>query len=118
MSSRATLRLGREEFVETWLAHNERGANMGWRCPIGDGSYRRSLWRAFPMRSRPRTRSAWMVLCLLALAAGPILGGVPQESSVAGRVPAASKARSAIDRGLAFLEGDAAKWRKLRKCAT
>ena len=70
------------------------------------------------MRSHSRVRSACIVLCLLALAAAPAHASVPEDSPIAGRVPAASKAREAVGRGLAFLESDAAKWRKERKCAT
>src|SRR4051812_40830019 len=44
MSSRATLRMGREEFVETWLEHNERGSQYGMEM-----SDRRWLIPAFPV---------------------------------------------------------------------
>src|SRR5262249_37201608 len=70
------------------------------------------------MRPHSRARSAWTVFTLLALATVPARGGVPEERPVAGKVPAASNAREAIDRGLAFLESDAAKWRKERKCSS
>jgi Squalene-hopene cyclase N-terminal domain len=46
--------------------------------------------------------------------------GIPEAARPAGDDNAAAtrKARAAIARGLAFLEKDAAKWRKERKCAT
>jgi squalene-hopene/tetraprenyl-beta-curcumene cyclase len=70
------------------------------------------------MQPRLSTRSAIAVFSLLALGAGPPQADVPGEKVVAETAPAAGQAREAVDRGLAFLEADAAKWRKERKCAT
>ena len=67
------------------------------------------------MRPHPRVRSACNAFCLLVLPATPAHASVPEDSPIAGKAPAASKAREAVHLGLAFLEGDAAKWRKERK---
>jgi hypothetical protein len=58
------------------------------------------------------------VFYLLAVAASPARADVPEKKGIAATAPTPEQARKAIDRGLAFLETDAAKWRKERACAT
>src|SRR5262245_50712134 len=60
------------------------------------------------MHPRSCTCVALTALGLLAAGAGP-----PRPSA-----PAPERARRAAERGLAFLERDAANWRKERKCAS
>lgn len=65
----------------------------------------------------PRSRGRWITpVALLALmaAAAPVLSGdeTPPAAEIRGQ------ARAAAVRGLAFLEADAAKWRKERECST
>jgi Squalene-hopene cyclase C-terminal domain len=54
----------------------------------------------------------------MAVAQGRALADPPQKKVVAATTPAPVAARKAIDKGLAFLKTDAAKWREERKCAT
>src|SRR6266567_2765176 len=61
---------------------------------------------------------AMTVFYLLAVAAGPARADVPEKKGIAATAPTPEQARKAIDRGLAFLETDAAKWRKEHTCAT
>jgi squalene-hopene/tetraprenyl-beta-curcumene cyclase len=70
------------------------------------------------MQPRFSTRSAMTVFSLLALGAGSPRADIPEKKVVAETAPTAGQARRAIDRGLAFLETDAAKWRKERTCAS
>lgn len=63
------------------------------------------------MTSLPRASCLSAACCLLALVGGP------SRQGLAGDRPD-SKARDAIVRGLAFLDADAARWRKERTCAT
>src|SRR4051794_3188388 len=70
------------------------------------------------MPPRFRTCSAMTVFSLLAVAASPAHADDPEKEVVAATAPALEQARKAIDRGLAFLETDAAKWREEHTCAT
>lgn len=68
------------------------------------------------MPPRFRTCSAMTVFYLLAAGAGRA-ADAPGKTPAA-TAPAPERARKAIERGLAFLEADAAKWRKERSCAS
>jgi N-acyl-D-amino-acid deacylase len=59
-----------------------------------------------------------IVFYLLAVGASPARADGPEKKVVAEPAVPPERARKAIDRGLAFLERDAAKWRKERTCAT
>src|SRR5262245_7058875 len=61
--------------------------------------------------------SAIMVL-LLAAGAVPARADGPVKKAAPAAAPVPEGARKARERGLAFLQTDAAKWRKERKCAT
>jgi hypothetical protein len=67
------------------------------------------------MHSRSITSVAMAAVCLLAVCVRPV------RSEDSKRLPAEAarlQARATVERGLAFLEQDAAKWRKERGCAT
>src|SRR5437879_469272 len=70
------------------------------------------------MQPRFRTCFAMAVFYLLAVGASPAPADVPEKKVIAAAAPTPEQARKAIDRGLAFLETDAAKWRKEHTCAT
>ena len=70
------------------------------------------------MQQRLRAGSSVTVSILLALAAGLARADGPEKQPVAGTALPPVKVRRAIERGLAFLESDAAKWREERTCAT
>jgi hypothetical protein len=57
-------------------------------------------------------------LCLLAASVRLARSDQPKEKVPAKPAATPPQARKAIENGLAFLENDAAKWRKERKCAT
>jgi Prenyltransferase and squalene oxidase repeat len=72
------------------------------------------------MRRRFRSCSTMTVFSLLAIGASLARADGPGEKVIAATAPnpTPGQARKAIDRGLAFLESDAVKWRKERTCAT
>src|SRR6516165_2099406 len=59
-----------------------------------------------------RIAAGWSALCVLAVGAGLVRGDSPPAAAAA---PEGSKA---VERGLTFLQLDAAKWRKEHQCAT
>ena len=59
-----------------------------------------------------------MTFCLLVVAASPVRSEDAKEKAPPGATATPEQARKAVERGLAFLENDAAKWRKERKCAS
>jgi Squalene-hopene cyclase C-terminal domain len=59
-----------------------------------------------------------MALCLLVVCASPLLSEDPKEKGPPEATTAPQQARKAVERGLAFLENDAAKWRKEHTCAS
>src|SRR5690242_20055498 len=63
------------------------------------------------------SRAALAVLCFLACSARPARAEDPGKGH-AEDLPLAEQARSVIERGIAFLEQDAAKWRDEHGCAT
>src|SRR5262249_8141590 len=69
------------------------------------------------MHSRSNTSLAMAVVCLLGACVGPVQSEDPKMVPVE-TVRLLQQARTAIERGLTFLERDAAKWRKERGCAT
>jgi hypothetical protein len=73
---------------------------------------------AMQHRSKIRFRSAMTALCLLAGGATPMRAddGVKQVAKEPALTPV--KVQSAVDRGLEFLQTDAASWRKEHTCAT
>src|SRR5262249_54787129 len=68
------------------------------------------------MHSRSITSVALVVGCLLGVCVRPVQSQGPKKVPTAVRLP--QQARTAIERGLAFLEKDALTWRKERGCAT
>jgi hypothetical protein len=70
------------------------------------------------MHPRLRTRSAMTVLYLLAPGAILAHADGPVKKVIVETTPGTEAARKAVERGLAFLQTDAAKWRKERTCAT
>jgi hypothetical protein len=69
------------------------------------------------MQHRVRIPSAMTVLLLVA-GQGPARADGPVKKGLEETARAPEGARKAVERGLAFLQTDAAKWRKDRKCAT
>jgi hypothetical protein len=69
---------------------------------------------------QPRFSIASAITVLLLLVAGPVpaRGDGPVKNALEKTAAAPEGARKAVERGLAFLQADAAKWRKTRKCAT
>jgi hypothetical protein len=70
------------------------------------------------MPPRFHTCSVLTVFCLLAGEASPTAADGPEKKVIAATAPTPEQARKAIERGIAFLESDAVKWRKERNCAT
>jgi hypothetical protein len=70
------------------------------------------------MPPRLSTRVAMTALSLLVLGVRPTHADGPERQASPGANPAPQQARKAVERGLAFLENDAAKWRKQKKCAS
>ncbi|HEY7315104.1 MAG TPA: prenyltransferase/squalene oxidase repeat-containing protein [Gemmataceae bacterium] len=70
------------------------------------------------MRLRSIACVAMTALGLLAVGAQPARCAGPKKSVPPETVPTAQQMRNAVERGLVFLEKDAAKWRKERKCST
>ena len=68
------------------------------------------------MQPRPDTCLAMTVLCLLAAGAVPAHAEGPETTVLAEHAPDFEPARKAVERGLAFLQADATKWREERKC--
>jgi uncharacterized protein YfaS (alpha-2-macroglobulin family) len=69
------------------------------------------------MSSRLITCVAMAAACLSGVCAGPARSEEPKKvPAEAARTP--QQAQAAIQRGLGFLERDALKWRKERRCAT
>ena len=69
------------------------------------------------MHSRSSTYIRLAALCLLGVCARPVRSEAPGNTSV-GAPTAPQKARATVERGLAFLKKDAAKWRTEHGCAT
>jgi hypothetical protein len=61
---------------------------------------------------------AMTALGLLAVGVQPTHAADPKKRAAPETVSTAQQTRNAVERGLAFLEKDAVKWRKERKCAT
>jgi hypothetical protein len=70
------------------------------------------------MQPRFGTRAAITVLFLLVAGPVPARADGPVKQALEETAPAPEAARKAVERGLAFLQADAAKWRKERTCAT
>jgi hypothetical protein len=70
------------------------------------------------MRCRSAAGVTMTALCLLAADASPVHPAAPGTKASAQPGPAPRRIRSAVEHGLAFLEADATKWRKERKCST
>jgi hypothetical protein len=70
------------------------------------------------MQPRFRMSLAMTLLCPLALGGTPAHADGPEKAACAEAAPAPERARQAVERGLAFLEADAAKWREEHTCAT
>jgi hypothetical protein len=70
------------------------------------------------MQPRFGTLSAITVLVLLVASTVPARGDGPVKEAREETALAPGAARKAVERGLAFLQADAAKWRKERKCAS
>ena len=68
------------------------------------------------MHSSFNTCAVMGALCVLALGLRPARGDDPEKKAPNEATP--QQGRKAIERGLTFLENDAAKWRKERGCAT
>ena len=69
------------------------------------------------MHSRSITSVALAAACLLGVCVSPVRSEGPKKvPASAARLP--QQARTAIERGVTFLERDAVKWRKERGCAT
>src|SRR2546423_917573 len=64
------------------------------------------------MRFHLRTAVGLSALCVLAVGVGPVRSG-PRKAGATPR-----QGRRAAERGLAFLQEDAARWRKDRACST
>jgi squalene-hopene/tetraprenyl-beta-curcumene cyclase len=62
--------------------------------------------------------SAMTLFSLLALDTSPAHADGPEKNRDAATATTPERARKAIERGLAFLETDAAEWRKERKCSS
>jgi hypothetical protein len=70
------------------------------------------------MQPHSGTPSAITVLVLLVAGTVPVRADGPVKEAREETAPASEAARKAVERGLAFLQADAAKWRKERKCAS
>lgn len=64
-----------------------------------------------------RIFAALTALCALASGASRV-PAAPREPVPSGAAPLVQQGRTAVERGLTFLQNDAAKWRKERTCAT
>ncbi len=70
------------------------------------------------MRLRCRTCVLLAALCALAAGGGPARSAEPSKPTLPGPAATPRQGRAAVERGLAFLQKDAAKWRKERQCST
>src|SRR5215475_7759230 len=70
------------------------------------------------MQPRFGTPSAITVFLLLVAGPVPAPADGPVKKAIEEAAPVPGGARKAVERGLAFLQADAAKWRKERTCAT
>src|SRR5262249_38308981 len=71
-----------------------------------------------PMHHRLIARLALALLCVLAVGLRPARPDEPKGKPSPETVVSPQEVRKAAERGLAFLQQDAAKWRKERQCAT
>src|SRR5262245_13356439 len=70
------------------------------------------------MHSRSSSCVALTALCLLSIGVRPAHAVDPKTKAPREATSIPQQGRKAIERGLVFLEKDAAKWRKERKCST
>src|SRR5215831_9689711 len=67
---------------------------------------------------RSSTCVSLAAFCALAAGGGPARSGEPKKPVPPDPATTRQQGRAAVERGLGFLQKDAAKWRKERRCST